>query len=152
MLLAYDALEREMNDLKNNIGRRINPNDTEAMLAWREFMRSTRERIFEDIEQRASQLAEAAQRIRDKTYAGARVIEIAPIAEVSANNYDARPSRVETDVQVRSTGRRLSNQTSKAEPENERKEELKTEKTVKVEKVKKKADKGLSFQAERKSE
>jgi len=36
MLMAYDELEREMNDLKYNIGRRINPNDTEAMRAWRE--------------------------------------------------------------------------------------------------------------------
>jgi len=67
MLLAYDELEMKMNDLKNKIGRRINPNDTEAMRAWRERMRSTRERTFEDIEPRASQLAEVAQRIRDRT-------------------------------------------------------------------------------------
>jgi len=31
MLLTYDELEREMNELKDNIGRRINPNDSEAM-------------------------------------------------------------------------------------------------------------------------
>jgi len=30
MIMAYEELEREMNDLKNNIGRRINPNDTAA--------------------------------------------------------------------------------------------------------------------------
>jgi len=140
MLMAYDDLEREMNDLKNNIRRRINPNDTEAMRAWRERMRSTRERTFEDIERRASQLAEAAQQGRDRTYAGARVIEIAPIAGASADNYDARLSRVETEAQVGSTGRRLSNETSKAEPQNEIKEEVKTEKTVKVKKEKKAAD------------
>jgi len=70
MLMAYDELERDMNEIKNNIGRRINPNDTEAMRAWRERMRSTKERTLEDIEERASQLAEAAQRISDRTYAG----------------------------------------------------------------------------------
>jgi len=138
--MAYDELKREMNDLKNNIGRRINPHDTEAMRAWRERMRSTKERTFEDLEQRASQLAEVKQIIRDRTYAGARVIEIAPIAEASANNYDERPSRIETDVQVGCTGGRLSNETSKAKPENERKEELKIEKTVEVKKEKKEAN------------
>jgi len=81
MLNAYDELEKEMNELKNNTGRKINPNDTDAMRAWRERMRSTRERTLEDMEERASKLAEAAQRIRDRTYAVARVIEIAPIAE-----------------------------------------------------------------------
>jgi len=140
MLIAYDELEREMNDLKNNIGRRINPNDTEAMRAWRERMRSTRVKTFEDIEHRASQLAEVAQRIRNRTYAGAHVTEIAPIAEASANNYDARPGHVVTDVQVGSTGRRVSNEASKAEPENKRKEELKTKNTVKGKKEKKEAD------------
>jgi len=78
-----------MNELKNNIGRRINPNDVDAMRAWRERTRNTKERTLEDIEERASQLSEAAIRIRDRTYAGARVIEIAPIAEISTNDYDA---------------------------------------------------------------
>jgi len=88
MINVYDELERDMNELKNNIGRRINPDDVEAMHAWRKRMRSTKKKIFEDIEEKASQPAEAAQRIRDRTYAGGRVIEIAPIAEVSANNLD----------------------------------------------------------------
>jgi len=105
-------------------------------------MRSTRERTIEDIEQRASLLAEAVQRTRERTYAGARVIEIAPIAEPSANNYDSRPSRVETNILVGSTSKNLSNGTTKAEPDNEKKEELKTEKTVKVKKEKNDADGG----------
>jgi len=60
------------------------------MRAWRERMRSTKEKTLEDLEERASQFAEAAQRIRDRAYAGARVIEITPIAEVSVNNYNVQ--------------------------------------------------------------
>jgi len=52
--MAYDELEREMNDLKNNIRRRINPNDTDATRAWRERMRSTKKKTLDDIEERAS--------------------------------------------------------------------------------------------------
>jgi len=55
MLNAYDELEREMNELKNNIGRRINPNDVDAMRAWRERIRSTKKKTLEAIEERASQ-------------------------------------------------------------------------------------------------
>jgi len=86
MFIAYDELEKEMNELKNNIGRRINPNDADAMRAWRERIRSVKKTTLEDIEERASQLAEAALRIRDRTYAGARVIKIAPITEISATD------------------------------------------------------------------
>jgi len=121
MLMAYDELERDMNELKNNIGRRINPNDTEAMRAWRECMRSTKERTLEDIEERASQLAEAALIIRDRTYAGTRVIEIVPIAEVSVNNYDARVNRGEGSAQAGSSCKIPSAETRQVEPENERK-------------------------------
>jgi len=142
MIVAYDKLEREMNDLKHNIGRRVNPSDTEAMRAWRERMRSTKERTLEDIEQRASQLEEVAKRIRDRTYEGARVINIAPIAETSANNYDAGLGRVETEVQADSTDRRISNETRKPEPEKKIKEEVKTKKAVKVKKVKKETAEG----------
>jgi len=62
-------------------------------------MRSTKERTLEGMEKRASQLAEAVQRIRHRTYAGARVIEIAPIAEVNANNYDAKLKGLEANPQ-----------------------------------------------------
>jgi len=79
MLIAFDELEKDMSELKNNIGRKMNPSDSDAMRAWRERMRNTKERTLEDLEEKASQLAEAAQRIRERTYAGARVIEIAPI-------------------------------------------------------------------------
>jgi len=118
MLTAYDELEREMNKLKNNIGRRINPNDHEAMRAWRERIRSTKERTLEDLEERASQLAESVQRIRNRTYAGARVIEIAPIAKINANNYDAQLKGLETHTQIVSTGKKTNAETSHAEPVN----------------------------------
>jgi len=103
MLMAYDELEREMNEIKNNIGKRIDPNDIDEMRAWRERMRSTKERTSEDTEERASQLAETAQRIRDKTYAGARVIEIAPIAEVSTNNPDALANHADRSARLGTT-------------------------------------------------
>jgi len=140
MLNAYDELERDMNELKNNIGRKINPNDTDAMRPWRERMRSTRERTLEDMEERASQLVEAAQRIRDRTYAGARVIEIVPIAEVSATKYNAELKGLSANPQTGSICKRLSAASNQPEPENERKEKIKVEKIVKVKKERKEAE------------
>jgi len=134
MLVAYDELEREMNELKNNIGKRINPNDTGAMSAWRERIRSTEERTMEDIEKRASQLAEAAPRIRDRTYAGARVIEITPVEEASANNYDARSKRADASARAGSNSKKSSAETSQVKLESERKEKIKPEKIVKIKK------------------
>jgi len=170
MLVAYDELERDMNELKNNIGRRINPNDREAMSVWRERMRTTKERTLEDIELRASQLAEAAQRIRDRAFTGVRVIEIAPIAEGSVNNYDARPMRPEAIAQAGSANnydapplrpeataqagnavKKLSDETTKVEARSEGPEELKTGKIVKVKKENKKADEQKPSRRETKS-
>jgi len=90
------------------------------MHAWHERMRSTIEKTLEDIEERASQLAEVAQRLRDRTYAGARVIEIAPIAEVSANNYDAQLRVLEANADTGNACKRAA-ETIPAEPANERK-------------------------------
>jgi len=103
-------------------------------------MKSTNERTLEDIEERASQLAEAAQRIRDRTYAGARVIEIAPIAEVIANNPNAWINPADRSAQTGTTGIKPSAELSQVEPENERKEKMKADKTVKVKKESRGAD------------
>jgi len=101
------------------------------MRAWRERIRSTKERTLEDIEERASQLAEAAQRIRDRTCAGARVIDIAPIAEVGANNYDTQLRVLEANADTMNACKRAA-ETIPAEPAIERKEKIETEKTVKA--------------------
>jgi len=85
MLLAYDKLEREMYELLNSIARRINPNDPEALNAWRERVESARAESYGDNEERASQLAQAAGKVREKQYAGTRVIRIAPMKETGAN-------------------------------------------------------------------
>jgi len=36
MQIAYGKLDREMNKLRSNIGRKTNPTDTEALSAWKE--------------------------------------------------------------------------------------------------------------------
>jgi len=135
MINVYNEIERDMNELKNNIGRRINPNDVEAMRIWRERMKSTKKKTLEDIEEKASQLAEAAQRIRDKTYAGARVIEIAPIAEVSANSLDMSANRADRSAVLGFTCIKLTAESStQVEPGREGKKKKKANKTVKVKK------------------
>jgi len=139
MLLAYDELEREMNDLKDNIGRRINPNDNDAMRAWRERIKNADERTLGDLEQRASRLSEAAQKMRDRTYAGTCVLEIAPIAEAGANNYDALFNVSEGIAQVGSTGMRAA-AVAQVEPAKIKKEKIKSKKTAKVKKKQKWAD------------
>jgi len=52
-----------MHELKNNIGKRIDPSDTDAVNTKRERFRDARERMSKDIEERASQLAEVAEKI-----------------------------------------------------------------------------------------
>jgi len=42
MLIAYGELEREMNELRNYLGRKTNPSDTEALSSWRERVEITR--------------------------------------------------------------------------------------------------------------
>jgi len=72
MIRAYDELEREMRELKNNIGKKVESSNTEAINAWRSRMRDAREKTLGDIEERALQLAMATERIRKRTYADAR--------------------------------------------------------------------------------
>jgi len=83
--MAYDELEREMNELRNNMGRRVNPSDTEVMNAWKERVEVARAEAFGDLEEKAIKLAESAGRGRERRDAGARLIEVAPSREVAAN-------------------------------------------------------------------
>jgi len=53
MRMAYDELEREMCQLRNNMGRRVNPSDTEVMNAWKERVEVARAEAFGDLEKRA---------------------------------------------------------------------------------------------------
>jgi len=83
--IAYDELEREMIELRNSAGKRVNPSETEVMNAWRECVEIARAEAFGDLKERAIKLVEAAGRVRERRYAGARVIEVAPIRDVAAN-------------------------------------------------------------------
>jgi len=53
--------------------------------AWRESVEISRAEVFGDLEERAMKLAVSAGRVRERHYAGARVIEVAPIRDVAAN-------------------------------------------------------------------
>jgi len=83
--MAYDELECEINELRNSTGRRVSPSDTEVMNAWRERVEIARAKVIGDLEKRAIKLAKSARRVRERRYAGARVIEVAPIRDVAAN-------------------------------------------------------------------
>jgi len=96
MIRAYDELKREMRELKNNIVKRIESGDTETINAWRTRVKDARERTSGDIEGRAVQLAMAAERIRERTYASAHIIEIAPIRNHNANKPSTEGERTET--------------------------------------------------------
>jgi len=85
MLIAYSEHEREMNELRNNIGRKTNPSEAEALSAWRERVKISRAAAYDDIERRAAILADAAERVRERGYGGSRVIEVVPIRELTAN-------------------------------------------------------------------
>jgi len=85
MRIAYDELEREINELRNSTGRRVNPSDTEVKNTWRKRVKITRAEAFGDLEERAMKLAEAAGKGRERRYAGVQVIEVAPIRDLAAN-------------------------------------------------------------------
>jgi len=79
MLIAYGELESEMNELRNNMGRRTNISDIEALNAWRKRVETSRAEAYGDIESRAEILADAASRVRERQYGGARVIDVVPM-------------------------------------------------------------------------
>jgi len=85
MLIAYGELEREMNELRNNIVRKTNPSETEALSAWRERVQFSRAEAYGIFELRAAKSADTAKRVRERRYGGARIIEVAPIRESTAN-------------------------------------------------------------------
>jgi len=79
MVIAYGELEREMNELRNNIGRKANTGEIGMLKACRELGEINRAEAFCDLETRAARLADAADRGREKRYGCVRVIEVAPI-------------------------------------------------------------------------
>jgi len=85
MLIAYEELEREMNELRNNIGKKTNPSDSEALSAWRKLVEMSRTEAYNNLEVRVAKLADVADRARGRRYGGARIIEVAPIRESTAN-------------------------------------------------------------------
>jgi len=99
MLIAYGELEREMNELRNNIGRKANTSDTGMLNAWRERV-DIRTEAQGDLETRTAMLADATERGRERRYGGARVIEVAPIREnaAHANTTDAPEGRPNTNT------------------------------------------------------
>jgi len=68
-----------MNELRNNIGKKTNPSDTEALSAWRKRVEISRAEAYGDIESRVGKLPDAAERVREKRYNSALVIEVAQI-------------------------------------------------------------------------
>jgi len=94
MLIAYGELEREMNELRNNIGKRTNTSDMEALSAWRKRVEISRAEAYGNTESRAAILADAAVRVQERQYGGARIIEVAPIRESTANAIDVPEGRL----------------------------------------------------------
>jgi len=85
MLIAYEELEREMNELRNSIGKKTNPSDSEALSAWKERVEISRTEAYNNLEVRTVKLADVAERAQGRRYGGARIIEVAPIRESTAN-------------------------------------------------------------------
>jgi len=134
IIRAYDELEREMRELKNNIRKRIEAGDTEAINAWRTRVRGAREKTSGDIEERAMQLEMAAEKIRKRTYAGARVIEIAPIHDTSADKPSAKEERVEALAQRSSIERKPNGETKRVKIEGVKTEPERGSRVIKIEK------------------
>jgi len=67
MVRAYNDLEREMRELRNNLGKRVESSNTETIRAWRTGTREAKEKKSEDIEEKALLLSVKADRIRKRT-------------------------------------------------------------------------------------
>jgi len=117
MIRAYDELEREMRELKNNIEKRIESGDTETINAWRTRVKDARERTSGDIEERAEQLAMAAERIRKRTYASAHITEIAPTRDNSANKPSTEGEHAGTLTRRSRIGNKLDSKTRRVNVE-----------------------------------
>jgi len=144
MRVAYDDLEREINELRNSVVRRANPSDAEVMNAWRERVEiaraeNARAEAFGDLEERAMRLAELAGRVRERRYAGARVIEIAPIRDAAANGSatDVQGGRTATVAHARSDETTERPETSRTRTKTTKIEPVIEKKSVKIEKKEK---------------
>jgi len=84
-MIAYGELEREMNELRNNIARETNPSEKEVLSAWRELVEFSRAEAYGNFEPRTAKLADTAERVGKKRYGSARIIEVAPIRKPTAN-------------------------------------------------------------------
>jgi len=100
-----------MRELRNNLGKRVESSNTETIRAWRTRTRDAKERKLGDLEERALQLAVAADRIRERTYAGARVIEIGPIHGAGLDRQGTHPERVEPVAHSTNIEKKLSGDT-----------------------------------------
>jgi len=150
MIRTYDELEREMHEIRCNLGKRRESNNTEAMNAWRSRTKNAKKKRTGNIKERALQLAIAAERIRERTYAGARVIEIAPIRNTGADRQGTNTERVEATERSSSINKKSSSEKKKvkiedSKPEQEHEERtVKTEKRIKTEKMETSDDSGKS--------
>jgi len=134
MLIAYGELEREMNELRNNIGRRTNTGDMGALSAWRERVKISRAETYGDIESRAAILADAAVRVRERQYGGTRVLEVAPIRESTAHAIDAPEGRLTSAAPKEASGEAETINKSRVKTEKIKKEKTSEEKKIKLEK------------------
>jgi len=157
MIRAYDELERAMHELRNNLGKRVGLSDPEAINAWQTRARDTKEKRSSNIEEKALQLAVAAERIRERTYAGVRVTEVAPICEAKTDRQGAHTERVEpvatlSNIEKKSNGenRRVKIEEVKMEPGN-RSATTKSERKVKTEKIETSDDSRKSRRRDQKS-
>jgi len=139
MLIAYRELEREMNELRNNIGRKTYSSDTGILSAWREHVETSRAEAYGDLETRAAILADAAERGRERRYDGARVIEVAPIRETpaNANATDAPEGRSSTVTHKNTGGETEQAEKSRVRTKSIKKEKVSDNKKIKLEKRKK---------------
>jgi len=76
------------------------------MRGERERERDARDKRSEEIEERAVQLAVVTEWIRKRTYAGARVIEIAPIRDAGAEEQGAQGDHIEAATLSTSLGKK----------------------------------------------
>jgi len=150
MIRTYDELECEMHEIRNTFAKRGESSDTDAINAWRTRTRDAKEKRTGDIEERALQLAVAAEQIRERTYAGARVIEIAPIRDIEADRQNAHTERVESNERSSNISKKPSSEKKRlkieernAKPEHEGRT-VKTEKKIKTETMATSDDSGKS--------
>jgi len=132
-----------MNELRNNIGRKTNNSDAEALSAWRKRVEISRTKAYSNLESRAAKLGDAAEKVRETRYGGARINEVAPIRESTANaiaNASDAPEGRSTSVAYKECGEetettdkgRVKSKSIKKETTSENKK-IKSEKREKTE-------------------